>query len=1208
MKIIKSGDIESWSCQDGTESAFPVLIRNLIRFSTCASIENFHGYNENNRPGVDGKVISNTEQNPWVPCGVSYWELGNAKNIERKASNDYSKRTEEISKQDRLSSTFVFATPKNWRSGEKWVREKKERKEWKNVKIIDAELIEQWIEQLNYPQQAKIADIMGINMEGIDLLEHSWELWSKATNPPLPESMFNEDIKLAQESIIWESWKNDSESSVIVVKADTKEEALAFLYCLFKHDAFKEYSDNACIVGNEDALKRAINQENNIAILCDDGLQTRLIPTKDGVRGILIKDSGVITPEKTFELSCLNSWELTQILRAMNMSNDSIEYVNDFSGKSKSVLRRRLSKNPAICVPSWADDYHLLNNLIPLICLNRWNTHNSQENEIIERVWGQGYRDILSQYVTSNNSPIHIKDGAYEIISMTEVIYYLTLNKELCNIENLIKALGDIALNSNTLYLRERAYSTLIIIDTYRKNCDSSIKLLLSQSISEIAKSKFEAKNLENKIFEELPLLTELAPNESMIFVKYILELKNEAIFKNNIFRKILYSIKILAFNCDYFAHCIDCSIQLLLDSLNEEQTKEVESILESFFRYWSPQTNASVDTRNQELQKLFHAAPNTAWKIALQQIDPYPKTAFKNPTAIWRNKKTWQKLSRVGVGEANQARKFAFEKVLEYIEPQKKEIRHLLKFTCRYGEELSKRIWLRLQEIASQAEEQCLAERYQEIAEFIRYEKLHSNKDADENTRILNIRRAEETLEYYKPQSYFWQNAWLFQLNAYESISRNTSKQRSDEQRRNIVSYLRKRILRRDPYHSIDFILKISGLKKLDSYNVAKLICEHLKGSNEELSTLQTILSNEVKNNGEGYSPFVAGFLCAMSLEGRRKIIIFTDEDPSKNHLNYILTNLPCNKETWSMISSISSELEELYWEKIQVCPKDLDEDFGHIILEHLLENGRHLWVLENIYFITKDKYSKIRRKLFSIIYGELLRNSHNRMFGHEYEVELLISSILPNLSNFEKIKVGLRFFNIIENSNHIDSILFIYIVNHVELFISLCCHVYSDRIYGANNLLQRTVIWNMEYSLDKIFSSPYFFNYLTHNNFLIKWLNKAINCINSYRNFNINYFELFLNKIGILLSCALNKGIVLDPSYHEVFSFLNRNNNDHINRGFIIGARNMFWERYQFPFDKRLLHIDAEKFRNLSKEVKDKYNHVSHSLNEIADDLEEC
>lgn len=64
-------------------------------------------------PGWDG-VIAAEQGNPWVPTGISYWELGTSKDPVSKASSDFEKRQGQISAEEAAQATFVFVTPRRW--------------------------------------------------------------------------------------------------------------------------------------------------------------------------------------------------------------------------------------------------------------------------------------------------------------------------------------------------------------------------------------------------------------------------------------------------------------------------------------------------------------------------------------------------------------------------------------------------------------------------------------------------------------------------------------------------------------------------------------------------------------------------------------------------------------------------------------------------------------------------------------------------------------------------------------------------------------------------------------------------------------------------------------------------------------------------------------------------------------------------------------
>lgn len=103
--------------------------------------------------GFDG-IVSYSQNHPYIPKGLSVWEIGTNKDPKRKFDGDFSKAKEKLSKLsqdvDIHDVTYVAVFPRtiSYQNQENWIRQKKkEGSEFKDIRIIDAFLLAQWANQ-----------------------------------------------------------------------------------------------------------------------------------------------------------------------------------------------------------------------------------------------------------------------------------------------------------------------------------------------------------------------------------------------------------------------------------------------------------------------------------------------------------------------------------------------------------------------------------------------------------------------------------------------------------------------------------------------------------------------------------------------------------------------------------------------------------------------------------------------------------------------------------------------------------------------------------------------------------------------------------------------------------------------------------------------------------------------------------------------------
>ncbi|EOI3339458.1 hypothetical protein ACMSJO_000298 [Klebsiella pneumoniae] len=134
-----------WSDKREAQGMLPILVRRLISVTSRITAITMPGGDSVNVPGWDG-VVDVAQGNPWVPDGLSYWELGTSKDPASKANSDFEKRLEQISTAQKAQATFVFVTPRRWPGKSTWQEQARKKNAWADVLVWDADDLEAWLE------------------------------------------------------------------------------------------------------------------------------------------------------------------------------------------------------------------------------------------------------------------------------------------------------------------------------------------------------------------------------------------------------------------------------------------------------------------------------------------------------------------------------------------------------------------------------------------------------------------------------------------------------------------------------------------------------------------------------------------------------------------------------------------------------------------------------------------------------------------------------------------------------------------------------------------------------------------------------------------------------------------------------------------------------------------------------------------------------
>lgn len=175
---ITSAHIESWSTEIESRSLLPVFVRRLIHstvdHANIVKIDFPGDADTTSSRGYDG-ILECKQTNGWVPEGISVWELSTSEGVERKANEDYQKRTADPLKINPSTTTYIGVSTRKWNGKNDWKIARRQENIWRDVRFYDADDLAQWMET-----SPAISLWMGerighhISIRGVSLLENHW--------------------------------------------------------------------------------------------------------------------------------------------------------------------------------------------------------------------------------------------------------------------------------------------------------------------------------------------------------------------------------------------------------------------------------------------------------------------------------------------------------------------------------------------------------------------------------------------------------------------------------------------------------------------------------------------------------------------------------------------------------------------------------------------------------------------------------------------------------------------------------------------------------------------------------------------------------------------------------------------------------------------------------------------------------------------------
>ena len=235
--------IDAWSDTRPAQGLLPILLLRLVGRTAIVTAISMPGGDAVSTPGWDG-IVDAAIQTPWVPEGRSFWELGTGGLRDKKAEQDYQKRLQQTAADIRATGTFVFVSSRKWPEKAQWAEVKRVSGGWKDVRAFDALDVEEWLE-LSPATSIWFGEQLGMSGSGLASIEEAWRTWSDQTDPPLTiGSLLMKRAEAEQRFLTAVS----GQQKTIAVRADSVEEAVAFMCACFLRDERNDLSARTLVV------------------------------------------------------------------------------------------------------------------------------------------------------------------------------------------------------------------------------------------------------------------------------------------------------------------------------------------------------------------------------------------------------------------------------------------------------------------------------------------------------------------------------------------------------------------------------------------------------------------------------------------------------------------------------------------------------------------------------------------------------------------------------------------------------------------------------------------------------------------------------------------------------------------------------------------------------------------------------------------------
>ena len=398
---VSRDDLIQWAKSGNADKEFPRLVRSLIA-ETEPSAEwiDMPAGTGVALPGLDG-VVRCTRGNRYVPAGKSIWEFTTQQgDTARKAADDYTKRAQSSTPDQRAELAYVSAVCAPWAKKRSFESERSGNDDFDRVRALGVDDLESWLE-CAVATTVWMREQIGRPTAGITLLAKWWEKWLAATDTPLDESVVlagrKQDAKALRDRC------KESPGAITVGGQVHRDEIIAFVAAaLDGGDAEDGYAEHVLYVDNHEAAAALFAQDaltTQPGLPSSAGVLTMVVPSAEFARHLpagsphrmIVPVPGSLQAAVTLE--AVDSEVVAKRLESAGFDVHEAHELGSIARTSLIALRRRLAKDPALHTPEWAKG-HIDRAVRRTLLLGSWNNARQGDREMVERFVGRSCGDV----------------------------------------------------------------------------------------------------------------------------------------------------------------------------------------------------------------------------------------------------------------------------------------------------------------------------------------------------------------------------------------------------------------------------------------------------------------------------------------------------------------------------------------------------------------------------------------------------------------------------------------------------------------------------------------------------------------------------------------------------------------------------------------------------------------------------------------------
>lgn len=681
--------IRRWAEATVSRSMLPHVIRRLV----WATLErqairkiDFPAYESVQRPGFDGEV-SCDKGNAWVPDGESVWELSVESNVRGKANSDYANRTQSTPADVRQASTYVSLTARHWRDKKEWAEEKRKLGEWKDVRALDTDDIEQWTETAPCGFIVWFGRQLGTRPSGVDDLAERWETISRFASCPLVPKVYlagrDQSLKRVEE------WLG-GEAAQLRIASRSPAEVVDF-FCAavaaMQEGDRERVESRTAIIRSAEAWTVLRDAGTPAVLVVEPSIS---LPVEELTRAVRNGHHVLVPAEPAFpctdqsaELERASEFELQQALEESGYAPVKAEQFARSAGGSLAILKHRLAPS-LVEPPDWSQRISS-EVLTACLLLGGWSD-NSADHDAFSQIAGPPFAECEAQLqlMAGSREPLLLHAaGKWRLISKDHAWSLFQDRVTSTALRTFEKLAVDILADDDPRYqlpesqrfyanisghvpkysetIKRHVAETLAFLGAFGSRLHAAASTDITSTVDRVVSSVLSPTSTWHRwasIGSRLPLLAEASPRSFLNAVRAdvnkqeselvaLLHEEEGSFFGRCNHAGLLWAFETLAWPKSLVPDVTQLLLKLASRDVPEGKwSNRPSSTLCEILSYWLPQTTATVEERIQTLDLLIQTDRDAAWHVLVNLL-PSPTGGISHPThrPYWRSwANEWEK------------------------------------------------------------------------------------------------------------------------------------------------------------------------------------------------------------------------------------------------------------------------------------------------------------------------------------------------------------------------------------------------------------------------------------------------------------------------------------------------------------------------------------------------------------------------------------